>query len=151
MSKASLHQERIRPASGLPASAVALLQRADDELLQACRSHHPHERYTSAHLAALRAGAALLAVYSTPSAKKGPRSVWEMLPAIAPELEEWAAFFAVTGRRRITLEASPAAVTSRDADDLVRDASSFVEAVRAMVRAPTRASYGTELAAMSWR
>ena len=33
-----------------------------------------------------------------------PRSVWELLPRVAPELTEWAAFFAASARRRAAIE-----------------------------------------------
>ncbi|MDT7544455.1 MAG: hypothetical protein QOE99_565, partial [Actinomycetota bacterium] len=49
---------------------------------------------------------------------------------VAPELGEWAAFFAAGARKRAAAEAGlPAAVTPREADDLVRDAETFLAVV----------------------
>ena len=63
------------------------------------------ERYAEAHLAALRAASAVLAARARPArVRRGPSSVWTLLPEVAPELVEWSAFFAAgagqTGRRR---------------------------------------------------
>ena len=51
-----------------------------------------------------------------------PRNAWVLLTEVAPELAEWAAFFAAGARKRAAAEAGiESAVTARDADDLVRD------------------------------
>jgi hypothetical protein len=93
----------VRPPSR-PATHV-LLERSRAGLLQAVAARTPAERYVTAHLAALRAAAAVLAARGRPSPRGGPRSVWEVLPRIAPELTEWAAFFAATASRRAAVEA----------------------------------------------
>jgi hypothetical protein len=91
------------------------------------------QRYVSAHLAALRAAAAVLAVRARAT---GPRegvtgTVWAVLPACAPQLGEWASFFAAAADRRAAIAAGrPAAVTARDADDLLRNAQAFHQVVR---------------------
>jgi hypothetical protein len=111
-----------------PVSTAArmLLDRSRAGLLQACAARTCGERYVAAHLAALRSAAAVLAVRGRPSVRGGPRSVWEVLPRIAPELTEWAAFFAATASRRAAVEAGRGEViTAREADDLLRDAESF--------------------------
>lgn len=126
-------------------AVLDLLERSRGGLLLACRSSTASERYTEAHLAALRAGAALLAARGTPSRRTRPRSVWEVLPAVAPELTEWAAFFAESGRRRLALERGTAAVTARDADDLVRSGERFLELVRATLHLPCEAPLPAEL------
>ncbi|WP_151524093.1 SAV_6107 family HEPN domain-containing protein [Serinicoccus kebangsaanensis] len=136
--------------TGATAGAVLdLLERSRGVLLQACHSGTAAERYTQAHLAALRAGAALLAARTTPSPSRRsrPRSVWEVLPSVAPELTEWAAFFAESGRRRIVLErgAGRATVTARDADDLVRAGERFLELVRASLHLPCETPLHSEL------
>lgn len=114
----------IRPP--VPAAAVMLLDRSRAGLLQACAARTPAERYVAAHLAALRAAAAVLATRARPGARGGPRSVWELLPRIAPELGEWASFFASTATRRAAVEAGRGeVVTVRDADDLLREAEDF--------------------------
>ena len=89
------------------------------------------ERYVSAHLAALRAAAAVLAARTRPATRRGaPPSVWTMLATVAPELQEWAAFFAAGASRRADAEAGiPGAVGAREADDLLRDAETFLALV----------------------
>lgn len=92
------------------------------------------ERFASAHLAALRAAAAVLAERARPASssrrRRRPASVWSLLAAVAPEFSEWAAFFAAGAAKRAAAEAGIAtAVTVREADDLVRDAEAFLVVV----------------------
>lgn len=135
------------PGPGARAGTVLdLLDRARGGLLAACHSATAPERYTQAHLAALRAGAALLAARTVPSRRARPRSVWEVLPTVAPELTEWAVFFADSGRRRLALERGVDCVTARDADDLVRSSERFLELVRAALHLPCEVSVPAELA-----
>jgi hypothetical protein len=122
-----------------PVSTAArmLLERSRAGLLQACDARGPGERYVTAHLAALRAAAAVLAVRSRPGGRSGPRSVWEVLPRLAPELGEWAAFFASTASRRAAIDAGRTDVVSaRDADDLLRDAEAFHHLVESSLGLP---------------
>ena len=126
-------------------TVLDLLDRARSGLLLACHSSTAADRYTQAHLAALRAGAALLAARSTPSRRTSPRSVWEVLPTVAPELTEWAVFFAQSGRRRLALERGADCVTARDADDLVRSSEHFLELVRAVLHLPCAQPLPAEL------
>lgn len=116
-------------SSGLPAGT--LLRLARHGLLEAVTTSVPAERYAAAHLSALRAAAAVLACRARPAAGSGrrsrPTSAWVLLAAVAPELGEWAAFFAAGARKRAAAEAGlPHAVTAREADDLVRDAEQFL-------------------------
>ncbi len=90
-------------------------------------------RYATAHLAALRAAAAVLAGRAIP-ARNGRRSkvtsVWVLLVQVAPELTEWAAHFAATSSKRAAAEAGiPRVVTDREADDIVRTAEQFLTVV----------------------
>ncbi|MFI7589429.1 SAV_6107 family HEPN domain-containing protein [Spongisporangium articulatum] len=122
-----------------PVSTAArmLLERSRAGLLSACAARTPGERYVTAHLAALRAAAAVLAVRSRPGGRGGPRSVWEVLPRVAPEMGEWATFFASTAARRAAIEAGRAYVVSgRDADDLLRDAEAFHHLVESALGLP---------------
>lgn len=135
------------PGPGATAGTVLdLLERAREGLLLACHSGTAPERYTQAHLAALRAGAALLAARTVPSRRTRPRSVWEVLPTVAPELTEWAVYFADSGRRRLALERGAGCVTARDADDLVRSGERFLELVRVLLHLPCEVPLPTELA-----
>jgi len=117
-------------------AAVELLDRAARGLARAELAGTPGERYVAAHLAALRCAAAVLAVRGRPS-RRGPRSVWEVLPRVAPELGEWAAFFASTASRRAAVEAGRGeTVTAREADDLLRDAGAFAVLVAGSLGVP---------------
>lgn len=116
-------------------SASSLLAAARWELSEARTADTPAARYAAAHLAGLRAAAAVLAARARPGEPLGrrrPRSVWELLPQMAPALTEWASFFAAGAGKRTAAEASlPRSVTVREADDLVRDAETFVALVEA--------------------
>lgn len=92
-----------------------------------------NERFATAHLAALRTAAAVLAVRGRPSGDTGERrqrrvrSAWEVLPEVAPELTEWSALFAIGARTRARAEAGiEGAVSMREAEDLIRDVSMFL-------------------------
>jgi hypothetical protein len=116
------------PAPGLLQQASTQLLRARAGLVEAALATSASERYVSAHLAALRAAAAVLAVRTRPASRRGaPPSVWTMLATVAPELHEWATFFAASASRRADAEAGiPGAVGAREADDLLRDAETFL-------------------------
>lgn len=118
-----------RVSAPVPPSAHELLDRAGRGLAQARSSRTPGDRYVAAHLAALRSAAAVLAVRGRPS-RRGPLNVWDVLPRVAPELTEWAVFFAAGAPKRAAVEAGRHdAVTAREADDLLRDAATFAELV----------------------
>lgn len=114
----------------VPVSAYDLLERAGRGLVEARVARAPGERYVAAHLAALRSAAAVLAVRGRPTRRGGPANVWEVLPRVAPELAEWAVFFAAGAAKRAAVEAGrPDVVTAREADDLLRDAAAFSDLV----------------------
>ncbi|WP_461022723.1 SAV_6107 family HEPN domain-containing protein [Thalassiella azotivora] len=114
-----------------------LLDRACDGLAGARLEPAPGDRYVTAHLAALRAAAAVLAVRGRPTRTSGALNVWVVLPRVAPELGEWAAFFAAGASRRAAVEAGrDGVVTARDADDLVRDAEAFTHLVAHLLGVP---------------
>jgi hypothetical protein len=114
----------------LPASALSLLRNARQGLAEAETETDTGTRYIGAHLAALRAAAAIVAARGEPgtgSRRRRPRSVWELLPQVEPALAEWAAFFAASAAKRAAAEAGlPRAATAREADDLLRDAGTFL-------------------------
>lgn len=128
--------------SGHP--VVDLLEHARSGLAQAATATTAGERYATAHLAALRAGAAVLAARARPVGTKRrrgrsgrPRNVWVDLAAVAPELSEWSDFFAVGAAKRAAAQAElPGAVTTREADDLLRDADAFLGLVCALLGLP---------------
>ncbi|MGH3319277.1 MAG: SAV_6107 family HEPN domain-containing protein [Streptosporangiaceae bacterium] len=127
-----------RPRARPP--ALALLRSARQSLADADEAATPAARYASAHLAALRASAAVLATRARPTdtrRRKRPRSVWALLPEVAPALGEWADFFAMGADKRAAAEAGlPSAVSRREADDLVRDAETYVSLVESSLAMP---------------
>jgi hypothetical protein len=117
----------------IPAATFAYLERSATSLREAITSDDVGMRYACAHVAALRATAALLAARARPaptSARRGrsvQRNAWVLLAQVAPELAEWATFFSAGAAKRAAAEAgSRSAVTEREADDLVRDADRFL-------------------------
>ncbi|MEI5009809.1 SAV_6107 family HEPN domain-containing protein [Streptomyces sp. PmtA] len=124
--------------SSAPPAALDLLAQARAGLDEAARLETPNERYATAHLAALRTAAAVLAARgrpeTSPRRRARIRSAWEVLPEIAPELTEWSALFASGAERRARAEAGiPGAARSRDADDLLRDVAMFLRLVERML------------------
>ncbi|MFJ2471942.1 SAV_6107 family HEPN domain-containing protein [Streptomyces sp. NPDC087659] len=124
--------------SSAPPAALDLLAQARAGLDEAARLETPNERYATAHLAALRTAAAVLAARGRPETSQRRRarirSAWEVLPEIAPELTEWSALFASGAERRARAEAGiPGAARSRDADDLLRDVAMFLRLVERML------------------
>ncbi|RBY77132.1 hypothetical protein DQ238_15680 [Geodermatophilus sp. TF02-6] len=115
----------------LPPAASQLLDQAHRALAEAAASTDARQRYATAHLGALRAAAAVLAARTRPeSGRRRPRSAWVLLGQVAPELEEWATFFAAGAAKRAAAEAGLSrAVTEREADDLVRDVRTFLTVV----------------------
>ena len=150
------------------ASTLDMLERSRASLLEACRAHDVPERYLHAQLGALRAGAALLAARSgavpaaagrrqrgggRPQAQTGshadgiratsrPGDLWRLVAAVAPEVGEWADFFAVSTARRAPIAQGRATVTTREADDLLRQAETFVDLVAVMLGLPRHAGHG---------
>ncbi|WP_448607941.1 SAV_6107 family HEPN domain-containing protein [Geodermatophilus sp. URMC 60] len=115
----------------LPPAARQLLDQATRALAEAAANADARQRYATAHLGALRAAAAVLAARTRPeSGRRRPRSAWVLLGQVAPELGEWATFFAAGAAKRAAAEAGLShAVTDREADDLVRDVRAFLAVV----------------------
>ena len=121
------------PAQVAP-SALGLLDQARRGLREAASLAPPAERYATAHLAALRGAAAVLAARTRPTdthlRRRRPTSAWVLLTEVAPELGEWAAFFAAGAGKRAAAEAGvTGAVSARQADDLLRDVGTFLALV----------------------
>ena len=127
----------VSPVHAPVAGAVLeLVDRSRASLVAACRTGSVSDRFVEAHLAALRAAAALLAARSRPSRRSRLRSVWEVLPEVAPELTEWAVFFASTAQQRAVLERGARVPTTREADDLLRQSETFHSLIRACLGLP---------------
>ncbi len=121
------------PAHALPHRTPAeLLALARHGLTEAEEQRIDGLRYATAHLAALRAAAAVLAARARPAPGRRSRltSVWVLLTMVAPELSEWADYFAASAAKRAAAEAGiPRVVNARQADDLLRAAETFVSVV----------------------
>ena len=132
-----------RPRCRVAPSALALLSSARQGLAGAEDEGSAGGRYVAAHLAALRAAAAVVAARAEPATstrRKRPQSVWELLPRVEPALSEWAAFFAAGAGKRAAAEAGlPCAVTLREADDLLRDAETFLSLAESTLGVPGQA------------
>lgn len=123
-----------------------LLMSAHRSLTEASIASTPGERYAAAHLAALRTAAAVLAARSRPEKRRSRvLSAWVLLPQVAPELGEWATFFAAGARKRAAAEAGLDVVSHREADDLVRDADAFLVRVCEVLGIPHQSSMGSVL------
>ncbi|MFG3467478.1 SAV_6107 family HEPN domain-containing protein [Streptomyces sp. NPDC047853] len=124
-----------------PPAAAELLNHARRGLREA-RAGTANERFATAHLAALRTAAAVLAVRGRPEATSGRRrirSAWEVLPEVAPELSSWAALFASKSMQRARAEAGVSdAASPQEVQELVRDVGMFIRLVERILLLPTR-------------
>lgn len=143
-----------RPAPhALPATTHSYLLRAAESLSEAVAARDVPTRYACAHVAALRAAAALLAARARPEAarpgarRRPQKNAWVLLTEVAPELTEWAVYFAAGAAKRAAAEAgSTRAVTDREADDLVREADRFLAVVEQALGLVPHAALGNRLA-----
>ncbi|GAA3860137.1 SAV_6107 family HEPN domain-containing protein [Streptomyces sedi] len=125
-----------------PPAALDLLGQAERGLEEASVLPDVGEAFVAAHLAALRAAAAVLAVRArpdlSPRGRRRIRSVWEVLPEVAPEFAEWSALFAGSADRRQRIDAGISGVVTRaEADELRRAAGFFLRLVEeALLRQP---------------
>lgn len=129
------------PAHALPHSTPRqLLAAARAGLDEAATIAAPGMRYATAHLAALRCAAAVLAARAIPETRRKRHpvtSVWALLVLVAPELTEWAAHFAAGASLRAQAEAGiPRVVTAVDADALLRSAWHFHQLVTVLILSP---------------
>ena len=117
--------------------ASADLGRARAAVAEAAEVSAAGDRYLAAHDAALRVAAVVLAVRARPVRAGRPRNAWRLLAEVAPELTEWAAFFAATQDRLDALRAGvPGLVSAAEADDLLRDTEGFLALVEHAVSPP---------------
>ena len=126
-------------------SATRDLSRARAALAEARETNDHLLKYSSAHVAALRVAAAVLAVRARP-VRSGPRrrvqrNAWVLLAEVAPEFAEWASFFAAGAAQRAAAEAGlERAVTTREADDLIREVETFYGLVEESLHLTTQQS-----------
>ncbi len=116
----------------VPPAVMDLLARSDAELVAATLASAPDEILVHAHLSALRAGAALVESRGRPGGRPAPRTVWDMVSALAPALAPWCAFFAGNAAARSAAEAGRGEWIDGDrADQVLAAAEDFQDAVRA--------------------
>ncbi|MEV4113632.1 SAV_6107 family HEPN domain-containing protein [Nonomuraea sp. NPDC049695] len=110
-------------------------------LADAAGARTPASRYVAAHLAALRAAAAMLAARPRPTEgrRRRLRSAWDLLPEAEPHLAEWAAYFAVSAAKRAAAEAGMVSrVSAADADEIMAEAETFVSTVEDLLGVPSQ-------------
>jgi hypothetical protein len=129
----------------LPVPAHALPQRTPPELLAMARAGLAEAavtrpvglRYATAHLAALRAAAAIVAARAVPKSgvrRSRPTSLWVLVPQVAPELSDWCAMFAAGATKRAAAEAGVrCGVSAAEADGLCARAADFVAVVAVLL------------------
>lgn len=112
------------------------LNRARATLVAAELTDRPAERYLTAQHAA---GQVAAVVIGSRGARARPqrRNLWQVVVEIAPELGEWAGYFhALQGKRDAVRAGATSLVTSREADDLIRDAYAFTDLVEQRLTVP---------------
>ena len=123
----------------MPSAAAELLQSALQCMRYAERVADANLRFSLAHRSALRCVAAVLAVSASAapigagSAMSRPQNAWMLARTVAPELSEWADYYASATPMRQAAESGSPVITDRMADDAVRDASQFMWEVAAVV------------------
>lgn len=129
------HADPAQPALPLPVrppagpAAVALLNEARQGLAEAEHATDPVAKFITSYLAALRAGAAVLAARGRPHRGRArPASVWVLLESAAPELAEWSTYFAANSAARAAAQAGiTRRITERSAVELCHQAGLFLE------------------------
>ena len=116
-------------------AAVSLLTQAQRGLAEAVGETDPVHRFISSYLSALRAAAAVLSAKGRPHRGRArPASVWVLLEAEAPELGEWATYFAANSATQAAAQAgNTRKVTEELADELVQRTRQFLELARRAV------------------
>ncbi|MGL5818427.1 MAG: SAV_6107 family HEPN domain-containing protein [Phycicoccus sp.] len=122
-------------------TTLELLDRAHEAIVTGYTATVASQRHLAASLAALRAAAALLAGAPGGSVPRlpagpGPHDVWVLAATAVPELGEWAERFALVTGRRVAVETGLVRVSAREADDLLRDAETFVDLVATWLGVP---------------
>jgi len=113
--------------------ALALLEQSRQSLAEAYAAELATARFVASQDASMRAAAALVARQG----RTGPQDLWPLLAVHAPELGEWADFFALAAVRRQEVEAHSRRVSVREADDLLRAAETFVGHVTSALGMPS--------------
>lgn len=117
----------------VPDTVADLLARSEAELVASATAQDAGEAFVHAHLAALRAGAALVEARGRPGPRSGARTVWDMVTRVAPELADYAAYFAANAATRAAVEAGRTTVARDRAERAGVVAAQFQEAVRTVL------------------
>jgi hypothetical protein len=125
---------RRRIVAPVSTEVLRLLMRSDAELDAAHRASDASARFVHAHLAALRAAAALLALRGRPSGRRTRRTVWALVEVVEPGLSGWTSYFAGGASTRAAIDAGRFdTVDATRADELVRCAEDFRDEVGILV------------------
>ena len=130
-SPAVSHQQ-MPDCSRLSADAAELVGSAWQCMRYAERVADPNLRFSLSHRSALRMAAAVLAAHlpaidpREPVSAAGTPSVWVLVCRIAPALAEWAGYYSRQAGLKQAAEAGSPVITSRMADDAVREACQFI-------------------------
>jgi SAV_6107-like HEPN len=85
-------------------------------------------KYSLAYRSALRSAAAIVAMCARPDARTAQtRNIWNLLSVTAPELREWSNYYAMQAPLRDAAESGDTSITTRMADDSIRDAVKFID------------------------
>ncbi|MET4223357.1 SAV_6107 family HEPN domain-containing protein [Oerskovia enterophila] len=126
-------QHRVSPGAVAP-DVARLLARADAEIIAANLAADPAERFVHAHLGALRAAAAVVALRGRPSSRSRARSVWDLLAAVEPGLAAWSVYFAGGAPIRAAVDAGRFdAVDARRAEEIMVCAEDFRDEVAMII------------------
>lgn len=114
------------------------LNRARATLVAAELADRPAERYLAAQHAAGQVAAVVIGTRGAPP-RPSRRNLWSVVVEIAPEMGEWAGYFhALQGKRDVVRAGAISLVSSREADDLIRDAYTFADLVERSLVPPGR-------------
>src|ERR1700743_2671070 len=86
-------------------NGAALATQAARILAEARAWVDPDERFRLAHLGGVRPAAALVADRARPAVRRRPTNAWVLLAQVAPELADWATYFAAGAPKRAAIEA----------------------------------------------
>lgn len=124
-----------RPSHGMWHADVVLVQ-ARALLADAQEQSGPADRFRIAHLAALRAAAALLLTVGTPGRRPAPRptSAWLLIDRLLPDFRQWSDYFAARAAQRAAADAgATGAVTAAQAAEMLAAVPTFLALVDAAV------------------
>ena len=122
-----------------------VLTQAQALLADAHAQREVADRFRIAHLAALRAAAALLLVKTAPGTRlaRRPTSAWTLIDRFAPEFGLWAGYFAAHAGQRAAADAGAVGVVTRsDAVEMLGAVRTFVALVQVAVDEAGRARAG---------